>query len=190
MTVHLKRHLFTVEDYHRMADAGVLTEDDRVELLNGEILEMPPISSYHASCVKRLSKLFNSRLGRRAIVSIQDPILVDDLSEPEPDVALLRPQEDYYAEAHPAPEDVLLLVEVAYTALPFDRDTKLPIYARSGIAETWLVDLNEECIYVYANPAPQGYREMRTYWRGDVLAADAFPDVTFLVDEILGRPAR
>ncbi len=172
-----------------MVDAGVLTEDDRVELLAGEIVEMAPISSYHAACVNRLNALFGSRLGQRAIVHVQNPIILDDRSEPEPDLALLRPREDYYTESHPRPEDMLLVVEVAYTTLEFDRGTKIPLYARSGVAEAWLVDLNEGCIYVYRHPRAQGYRDVQTYRRGDVLAADAFPDVTFSVDEILGKVA-
>jgi len=126
MAAPLVRHRFTVEEYHRMGQAGILSEDDRVELIEGEIVEMAPVGSRHAACVKRLNALLSRRAGGRALVSVQDPIRLGEHSEPQPDLALLKPREDFYAAAHPGPEDVLLVIEVAETSLEYDREVKLP----------------------------------------------------------------
>jgi Uma2 family endonuclease len=144
MAVEVLRRTFTVEDYHRMAQAGILTEDDRVELLEGEIVEMTPIGPRHAACVNRLSQLFSDRLQGRALVSVQNPIHLSELSEPQPDLALLRPRPDFYAEAHPRPSDSLVVLEIAETSAEVDREKKVPLYGQAGISETWLVDLVRE----------------------------------------------
>jgi len=169
-----------------MARAGILREDDRVELLDGEILEMTPIGSRHAACVDRLNQLFSDQVRRRAIVRIQNPIRLSERSEPQPDLTLLRPRPDFYAQAHPGPGDVLLVVEVAETSADVDRDVKVPLYARAGILEVWLVDLAGECIEVSRTPTPQGYQEVRRVRRGDRLVPDAFPDLEFVPDTIIG----
>ncbi len=137
------RYRFTVEDYHKMAEVDILGEDDRVELIDGEIIEMAPIGRLHAVCVVRLTDLFGETLRRRAIVWAQNPIGLGERSEPQPDLALLRWRPNFYADADPRPEDVLLIIEVADTSLAYDRDIKVPLYARAGIPEVWLVDLNE-----------------------------------------------
>jgi len=177
---------FTVEEYHRMVEAGILGEDDRVELIEGELLEMSPISSRHAACVKRLTVLLFERGGRRFLVSIQDPIRLGERSEPVPDLALLRPRADFYASAHPGPEDVWLVIEVAETSGAYDRERKLPLYGRAGIPETWVVDLEREEVVVGRDPSPEGYRTLRIARRGETLSPLAFPDLTLSVDEILG----
>ncbi|RME47171.1 MAG: Uma2 family endonuclease [Chloroflexi bacterium] len=186
MVVQVERRLFTVDEYHQMAEAGIFTEDDRVELIEGEIVEMAPIGSRHAACVDRLNRLFSNRIGERAIARVQSPVRLSEFSEPEPDLALLRPRPDFYAQAHPQPEDVLLVVEVAETSVTSDRDVKVPLYARAGIPEVWLVDLAEETVEVYREPLPRGYAKIRRVWRGDELAPHAFPDRVFTADEILG----
>ena len=186
MAVQLLRRSFTVEDYHRMARAGILREDDRVELLDGEILEMTPIGSRHAACVDRLNQLFSDQVRRRAIVRIQNPIRLSERSEPQPDLTLLRPRPDFYAQTHPGPGDIFLVVEVAETSVEVDRDVKVPLYARAGILELWLVDLAGECIEVSRTPTPQGYQEVRRVRRGDRLVPDAFPDLEFVPDTIIG----
>ncbi len=186
MAVQLQRRTFTVDEYHQMIDAGVLTEDDRVELLEGEIVKMTAMGSPHAGCVDRLNRLFNRRVGDEAIVRIQSPIQLSEISEPEPDVALLRPRPDFYAESHPEPGEVLLVVEVAETSVRYDRDTKIPAYGRAGIAEAWLVDLAGEVIEVYTDPSAHGYRKTRRLWRGDSLAPQAFPGLKVAVDDVLG----
>ncbi len=186
MTVQVLRRRFTVDEYYLMAKVGILKEDDRVELIDGEIVEMSPIGSRHASAVKRLISLLSRHLGQRAIISAQDPVQLGEHSEPEPDIALLRPKPDFYADAHPGPSDVLLLIEVADSSLEYDREVKTPLYARAGIAEVWLVDLVGENLRVYRSPSPEGYREVRTARRGERLAPEALPELALSVNAILG----
>jgi len=185
MTVQLVRRLFTVADYHKMAEAGILGEDDRVELLNGEIVAMSPIGSRHAACVDRLTQYLVVRVAGRAIVRVQNPIRLGEHSEPQPDVALLKPRPDFYAEAHPGPEDVLLVVEVAETSAAVDREVKVPLYARFGVPEVWLADLAGEQIEVFRQPSAQGYRELRVLRRGDSLAPILLADLLLPVDAVL-----
>jgi Uma2 family endonuclease len=186
MAIELKRRRFTVDDYYRMAEVGILTEDDRVELLDGEIVQMSPIGSDHAGHVKRLTALFTSRLGARVVVSVQDPVRLSRHSEPQPDVALLQPRADFYARAHPRPDDVLLLIEVADTSVETDRRIKMPLYAMAGLREVWLVDLPAERVEVYREPAADGYRESRALARGEDITPQAFPDLPLSVDDLLG----
>lgn len=186
MAVSLARRRFTVEDYHRMARAGVLTEDDRVELLEGEIIEMAPIGSRHAAVVDRFTRSFAQNVGRRAIVRVQGPVRLGEHSEPQPDLAILRPRADFYAHAHPGPEDILLLVEVAEATADYDRKVKVPLYARAGIPEVWLVDLLADQIEVCRGPSPEGYRETRVVRRGEAVMPQALPGVSLSVDEVLG----
>ncbi len=186
MAIHLPRRRFTVEEYHRMAEAGILGEDDRVELIEGEITEMTPIGRRHAATVKRLIKLFVSAFGNNAVVGAQDPVVLDEHSEPQPDIELLHPKADFYASGHPMPEDVFLLVEVAYSSADPDRRVKVPLYARNGIAEAWLVDLEQETITVYRDPSPDGYRTVRVFRCGEQIAPAAFPDRSLAVADIMG----
>ncbi|MEE9285700.1 MAG: Uma2 family endonuclease [Dehalococcoidia bacterium] len=185
MAVQIQRRSFTVEEYYKMAQAGILSEDDRVELLDGEIVEMTPIGSKHAACVKRMIRLFSELVGGRAIVSAQDPIRIGERSEPQPDLALLVPRSDFYAAAHPGPEDVLLVIEVAETSADFDRQVKAPLYARAGVREVWLVDLPSRRVEVYRSPSGDTYRDVQTLGPGKRLAPQAFPDAEASVDEIL-----
>ncbi|GBC85859.1 hypothetical protein HRbin11_02317 [bacterium HR11] len=186
MAVRVERYRFTVDDYYRMLAAGILTEDSRVELIEGEIIAMAPIGSRHAACVDRLNRLLTDRVGGRAIVRVQSPIRLSRHTEPQPDVALLRPRSDFYASGHPGPGDVLLVVEVAETSADYDRQVKLPLYGRAGIPEAWLVDLAGEVVEVYRRPGRRGYREVGRHGRGSVLTLQAWPDVGLAVDEILG----
>src|SRR2546426_2118990 len=144
MSITLEKRRFTVDEYHRMAEAGIFSEDESVELLEGEIVEMTPISSRHAACVNKLTRLFTRELGERVVVSVQNPVALTETSEPQPDLALLRPRADFYAAGHPGPEDVLLMVEVADTSATSDRAVKVPLYARAGIEEVWLIDLQKK----------------------------------------------
>ena len=147
-----RRHPITVGEYVRMGTTGVLGEEARVELIEGEIIDMPPIGAPHASKVKRLNRILSLGVGNRAIVSAQDPILLGDFSAPQPDLALLRPRDDFYDQAHPGPEDVLLLIEVADSSLAYDRETKLPLYARFGIPEVWLLDVVGGNLDIHRDP--------------------------------------
>lgn len=186
MAFQLLRRGFTVEEFHRMAQAGILTEDDRVELIEGEIITMTPVGSRHAACVDRLTRLFSAHVGREAIVRVQNPVRLGERSEPQPDLALLRFRSDFYASAHPGPEDVLLVVEVAETTADADREVKLPLYARSGIAEAWLVDLAGGRVEVGRRPTPRGYEEVERFGRGARVRSRALPELDLAVDEILG----
>jgi Uma2 family endonuclease len=188
MAVALTKRRFTVDEYHRMAEVGILTEKDRVELIDGEIVEMTPIGARHASVVKRLNALLAGRLGARAIVGVQDPVQLSKESEPQPDVVLLRPTSDFYAAGHPEPVDTLLLIEVADTSLPYDRGVKLPRYAAAGVPEVWIVDLSADLVEACRTPSPDGYRDVVRIPRGGSLSPAAFPDLTLGVDEILGSP--
>nr|WP_242024406.1 Uma2 family endonuclease [Trichocoleus sp. FACHB-591] len=169
-----------------MVEAGILPEDDRVELLEGEIIDLSPISSRHAACVNRLNYLFHDRLRDRVIVAAQNPVELSDRLEPQPDVALLQPRPDFYEAGHPQPQDILLLVEVADTTVEFDREIKIPLYAKSGVREVWLVDLNENAIAVYREPSLRGYDQVQQLQRGQELTVQALTDVSLAVDEVLG----
>ena len=186
MSVQIKRRLFTVQEYHLMSEAGVFDEDDRVELIEGEIIVMAAIGTRHASCVKRLVRRLSAIPEELAILGVQDPIQLSERTEPQPDVVLLQPHSDYYATAHPIPSEVLLLVEVSDSTVDFDRDVKVPNYARSLIQEVWLVDLVENCLEVYRQPGPNGYSLMLKFWRGQQVAPLAFPELEVSVDFILG----
>jgi Uma2 family endonuclease len=179
-------HLFTVDEYHRMGEAGIFGEGDRVELIEGEIIEMSPIGSPHAARVKRLNRLLVRRLGTRAIVQVQDPVVLSRFSEPEPDLAVLQPRADFYAERHPQPAEVLLLVEVADSSRVFDRTVKAPLYARVGIPELWVVDVIDKIVEVHRQPLRGVYREVTRYARGQRVTIAAFPGMAFRVVDILG----
>jgi Uma2 family endonuclease len=179
------RRRFTTAEYHAMAEAGVLAEDERVELITGEIVRMAPIGSRHAGCVRGLNRQLSRLLGYKASIAVQDPVVLDDTSEPEPDIAVLRFREDDYRNLHPRPADILFLIEVADTSVDYDRNVKIPLYAQAGIPEAWLVRLREMCIEIYRNPAPTGYQEMRTLRSGDPVSPLAFPDLELAVDSIL-----
>lgn len=169
-----------------MAEAGILSEDDRVELIEGEIVEISPIGSHHAACVKRLNSLLTSHMGNVAIVSVQDPIRLDDYSEPEPDIALLRRRDDFYAGAHPSPADVLLVVEVADSSVEYDRSVKVPLYARAGIAEVWLIDLAQDAIEIYVQPVNGKYQTSQHAGRGETIVSQTIANLSLGVDAILG----
>ncbi len=150
-------HRYSIVDYHRMGGAGIFAHDARVELIQGEIIDMTPIGSGHAGLVKHLIRIFTHRLDDTTIIAVQDPVVLNDFSEPQPDLALLRYREDFYAKSHPRAEDVLLIVEVGDTSLQYDREIKLPLYARSGIPEVWLVDVEGKGVEVYRQPEEGGY---------------------------------
>jgi Uma2 family endonuclease len=183
----LTRYRFTVEEYHRMGEAGILPEDNRLELIHGDIVVREPIGVQHASTVDRLNCLWTSRLGNRAHVRIQNPVTFPQLdSELQPDVMLLRPREDFYGTGHPQAADVLLLIEVADTTLRLDRRIKIPLYARVGVREVWLVDLTTARLEVHREPQGDRYGAVRILARGERVAPEAFPDLSLDVSELIG----
>ena len=182
----ISRRRFTVDEYHGMAEAGILHEDDRVELIEGGVVEMTPIGGRHAKCVTELTRALTPLVGEDTRVSPQNPVRLGDYEEPQPDVALLRVGERYQASELPNPEDVLLLIEVSDTSLAYDRDVKLPLYARSGIAEVWLVDLVSDVIERHTEPSPDGYRLVRRVGRGETIKSTVLPALVLPVDTVLG----
>jgi Uma2 family endonuclease len=181
------RYQFTVDEFYQMYESGIFTEDDRVELIEGEIIQMTPIGSWHAAYVDRLNRLFVKLFSDYAIVRIQGHVRLGIKSEPLPDVVLMKLREDFYASAHPQPADVLLIVEVSDTTIRYDRGVKLPLYARSGILEVWIIDMQEDRIEVYRKPSSSGYKSKSVYKRNQLISPEFHPEVSFLTDEILGK---
>ena len=184
MAVETQRWQFTVADFMRMGEAGILSEDDRVELIDGEVLAMSPVGANHAAVVKRLNALFARLIASNAILGVQDPIQLNDYSELVPDIAILRYREDFYAIDHPGPDDVLLLIEVADSSLRYDRGEKRLRYARAGIPEYWVVDIVGRRVFQYVDPEATGYRFDRVLAEGDVAVCAFAPDVSLFVSEI------
>lgn len=182
-------HRFSVADYHRMAEAGILSEDSRVELIRGRILDMTPIGAPHLGMVIRLTRLLPAVLAGRAVLSVQNPVRLDDGSEPQPDVAVLRPRPDDYATSTPRPADVLLLIEVSDTSLADDRSDKVPLYAEHGIVECWLVSVAEHAIEVYREPRNGRYASVSRVGPDGSLDIAALPGSTFPAGDILGPSA-
>ena len=179
------RYRFTVDHFHRMATAGVFTEDDRVELLDGEITVMSPIGDRHVACVDFLNDRLGDALRGRALVRVQSPVRLGPHSAPQPDVTLLRRSSDYYRTAPATVADVFLVIEVADTAVDYDR-AKLPLYAEAGVAEVWIIDLQGERIEVYREPRRTQYERHVVLHRGETIAPDAFPDVALTTADLLG----
>lgn len=178
-------HRFTVDEYYKMAETGVIKPDARVELLNGQIIDMMPIGPFHGGTVKSLIELFSEVARKRYLVSAQDPVRLSDRSEPQPDLMLLKPRADKYKTRHPNPEDVCLIIEVADSTLEFDREEKIPAYGAAGIVEAWLVNLPEHKIEVYREPHYTGYASKTILRPGETANPSAFPDVIIDVTELL-----
>lgn len=176
-------HRFTRKDYHAMAEAGILTERDRVELINGEIVAMMPIGPWHCSSVARLIESLSHTYRKRGIVNSGNPVGLGDHSEPQPDITLLRWQDDYYATAHPEAPDVILLIEVADTSRVYDLGTKHDLYAKQGVEEFWVVDRKLECVHVFRHPRDGVYRESRVYARGEEIPLPECGGATLAVTE-------
>jgi Uma2 family endonuclease len=186
MSRQLAKRWISVDEYEHMGKAGVFTPDERLELLEGEIYEMSPIGSPHAACVKYLNALLNRLFSGKMIVCIQDPIRLDDFSEPQPDIALVRWRDDFYKSSHPTPADVLLVIKVADSTVESDRSYKMPLYAKAGIPEVWLVNLADETIELYAEPDDGVYRISKNFKRGEEAQAHAVADLRVNVADILG----
>ncbi|HVC93292.1 MAG TPA: Uma2 family endonuclease [Pirellulales bacterium] len=185
MSMTLVHHRFTVDEYEQMVECGILSERDRVELIRGEILEKMPIGERHAGCVNHLNSLLAAAVGKRAVVAIQNPVIFPD-SQPEPDVALLLPRDDFYKSVKPRPKDVLLVIEVADSTLDFDRDIKGAMYAQSGIQEYWILNLLDNCLEVHRQPQSDGtFRDVRTLPCGHSVEIATLPDVTVAVADVL-----
>lgn len=183
----IKHRRFSVADYYQMLATGILTENDRVELLDGEVYEMCPIDPIHAAQVDRLTRLLTKSCGEEIIVRVQNPIRLDGYNEPQPDLALVRWQDDFYATDHPTPADVLIAIEVANTSLAADRKEKLPRYAQAGIPEVWLVNIGRRVVEQYSQPLNDSYATLRIVSSGQIITAQTVAGLELLIDHIFGR---
>lgn len=187
MTVQTLRRRFTIDEYHKMFDADIFHEDDRVELLDGEIHNMSPMDAAHASMVKRLNQYLQQWLGNRAIVSVQDPVALDEYSAPQPDLAILRAQDDFYENHHPLPVDILLVIEVANTSARTDRIEKLPRYAAAGIPEVWIVNIKQRVVEQYTQPDGKVYVNRKLIKRGVLTTTCVTPALDLSIERIFGQ---
>ena len=180
-----EKRKFTVAEYYRMAEVGILHHTERVELLDGEIIVMAPIGIPHATGVRRMERVLHQALGAAAAISVQNPVRLDDHSEPEPDIALLRFREDDYATAHPGPADTLVVIEVSDSTLDFDREVKSKRYAAAGIPEMWVMNLPGDCLDRLDQPGPAGYARHTIFRRGEKISPAALPDLELAVADLL-----
>jgi Uma2 family endonuclease len=180
----LPRHLWTVEEYHRMGELGLLDADARVELIEGEIVEMAPIGDAHAATSNRLNRLLVLAAGERGIVAVGNPVRLSLRSEPQPDFSILRPRADYQTRG-PRPEDVMLAVEVSDTTLRPDRRMKLALYATAGIPEFWIVNLEGREVEIHRSPIGDAYASIERKRPGDVAAIEMLPGVTIAISQVL-----
>jgi len=177
LAAYPRRHLTRLDEWRRLGEANIFPPDSRIELINGEILEMAPIGFNHSGHVNRLNHVLTTRASGQAIVSVQNPLQLGDLSEPEPDLLLLKPNPDFYCSRHPCADDVLLLVEVADASLRFDQNEKLRLYAQHAIPEYWLLNLNDRCLEVYRKPHGEVYAEKTTLYAGDYVNLPQCPGI-------------
>ena len=180
------KKLFTVDEYYKMAEAGVLSERVHTELIDGEILEMSPMGVRNASAITRANRLFSESFKDKAEVRVQLPLPVSRFSEPEPDLCLVSPNEPSYATRHPGPEHVFLLLEISDSSLRYDRDVKLPMYAAAGVAEVWIEDLPNRTLHVYREPQGGGYKTALQFSGNESVSPLAFPEIAFTVSALIG----
>ena len=183
----VERYRWTVDLYHQMIETGILGEDERVELIKGELTTMSPIGAEHSGVVDQLAEILIEQLARRAVVKVQGPLQLEDHSEPQPDLILLAPRRDFYKRALPRPTDVLLVIEVADSSLAYDRAVKMALYAGVGIPEAWIINLIDRWIEVYRDRSAAGYTTLLKILPGKSVAPQSFTDVIVMVDELLGE---
>jgi len=185
MVVQLQRRLFTTDEYFRMVEAGILGEDDRVELIEGEIVEMPPTGDYHSGVLSQLASLF-APLHTQTVLRFQDPLRLNAESAPEPDLAVLKLRSDFYKGSGPRPDDVLLLIEIADSSTRYDRRVKAPLYGQASIPELWIVNIPDHSIEVYREPSDAGFRAISIVRGREQISPTLLPSIAFSVDELLG----
>ncbi|CCI22456.1 Uma2 family endonuclease [Microcystis aeruginosa] len=186
MSLSLITRKFTVEEYEKMATEGIIKPDEKVELIRGEIIKMSPMGTRHASIVDRLIQLLYRKFGDLILLGVQNPIRLNNNSQPEPDLSLLIPRSDFYVAAYPCPQDIYLIIEVSDSTIDYDRYTKIPLYAEANIQEVWIVNLKEECLEVYRHPLHGSYQAIQKYYRGEIIFIESFPAIEFTIAEILG----
>jgi Uma2 family endonuclease len=183
MIVDIRR--LTVEEYHRMGDLGILDPNEPVELIEGQVIQKPMKGTRHTSTVRRIENLLRNRLGERVFVISQDPVQLNDYSEPEPDIALVRPDPLYYEYHHPTPREIYLIIEVADSTLKRDREFKATVYAQAGIMDYWVLDISDRQLYVLREPQENAYQREEILKGNDTISILAFPDVTITIAEML-----
>jgi Uma2 family endonuclease len=181
----VRKHLTDINEWRKLGEANIFAPDSRIELIEGEIFEMAPIGFNHAGHLKSINKLFTKLVPDNLFTSVQDPLQLGDLSEPEPDFMLLKPDADGYKTRHPVADDVLLLIEVADSSLNFDQNQKLRLYALHNIPEYWLLNLNDNCLEVYLKPKGEVYAEKTTLYQGDIVTLSQLPEITIKISDIL-----
>jgi Uma2 family endonuclease len=185
MQTETTKKLFSVDEYYKMVDAGILSERDRTELINGEIIQVSPMGSRHAAVVTRVTNLLIPLFKDKALLRPQLPLRLNKFNEPEPDIVLLKHRQDCYSSGHPGPSDVFLVVEISASSLRYDRDVKLPIYAMSRLPEVWIVDLRQESVLVNRDPGDRGYATLLHLERGAKVSCLAFPDIELDLNDVL-----
>jgi Uma2 family endonuclease len=185
MSIAISKKRFTADEYQRMGQVGILSEDDRVELIDGEVVAMTPIGARHCACVDGVTRAMVIGAGDTAIVRVQGSVRLHLYTEPEPDLVILRPRSDFYASRHPGPADILLIVEIADSSIDYDRDVKARIYAESGVPEYWLADLNANLVSCYSAPHEGTYRSVQQYHRGQTITPQLLPQCPVAVDLLL-----
>ena len=186
MPTEATKKLFTVDEYYKMAEIGVLSERVRTELINGEVIEVSSMGVAHAAAITRANELFSATFPKRAEVRVQLPLRLSLHSEPEPDLCLVKPRPDYYGTRHPVPADVLLVLEISDFSLRYDREVKLPIYAAAGVVEVWIEDLPNRTLHVFREPQGSGYKTALQFRSDESVSPLAFPEVAFAVSALIG----
>lgn len=182
----LEKVRFSVDDYYKMMELGLLPEDVSTEIIEGELIKIMPTGSLHSGIVDILSNFFVYKLYGQAIVRVQSPVRLNGKSEPLPDISVLKPRNDFYKDSHPRSEDVLLVVEVSDTTIGYDRETKIPLYAKSGIPEVWLVNVKRKTVEIFIRPERENYHNIRVFQTGEIAQSDVIPDLALEVDKIFG----
>lgn len=185
--IAVKVRLLTVEEYHKMGETGIISPDEEVELIEGQIIEKPMKGTTHSAVNKYLEKLLENSLGDAALVRVQYPVRLDNYSEPEPDIAVVKPDDLYYASHHPTPPEIYLIVEIADTTLKRDTEFKANVYAKAGINDYWVLDISNRQLYVFREPTPTGYQNQQILSDDSSISPVAFPNITINVSEML-RP--
>jgi Uma2 family endonuclease len=186
MPTEIIKKRFTVDEYHRMGEAGIFGPEERVELIDGEIIQMSPIGLRHAARVARATALFVRALSDRAVIGPQNPVQLSDWTEPQPDIIIFKPRSDFYEHKKPTPDDVLLVMEISDTSLRYDLKVKLPHFAAAGIPEYWIQDVNADILHVFREPQAKSYKTSMQLKRGDSISPLAFPDARFSMVDLLG----
>ena len=185
MAAENSRRLFNVHEYHRMVDAGILSEDDRVELIRGEILIMSPVGPPHEGAILRASNGLFPIVGNRAILGVRGAIGLDDWDEPQPDIFLLRPRADFYTKAHPGPSEIFLIIEIADSSLDYDRTVKASLYGETGVPEYWVADITNDCVWAYSDIQERHYQTCRQFHRRELMVPQLLPGCPIPVDILL-----